>query len=86
MKEFYTPPHNSVRVLHYVSGCISTGAAEREKSDMSERTDSGRSSVSATSGDSTLVGLQKKDKPGFMTEVSMAKSVTIKTPHKDGRF
>ena len=42
--------------------------------------------MSATSGDSTLVGLKDSNKKTFMTEASIAKSVTIKTPHKDGRL
>ena len=42
--------------------------------------------MSATSRDSMLVGLKDSNKKTFMTEASIAKSVTIKTPHKDGRL
>ena len=64
---------------------FTTGETERERSDLTERTESARSSVSATSGESVMVDLQQ-GKKAFMTEASIAKSVTIKTPHKDGKL
>ena len=79
----------SIQPLFYCTHSSSPPAEDtetgRERSDLSERTETTRSSVTPISGVSSMTGLDADNKKTFMTEASIAKSVTIVSPTKEGR-
>ena len=74
-----------VLCTHPSSPSIVDTETGRERSDLSERTETTRSSVTPISGVSSMTGLDADNKKTFMTEASIAKSVTIVSPTKEGR-